>query len=274
MDSLDMNTLDQDIKAVGKQLAPLQTLLQPHFEGMEHIPSSRPLMFVGNHTIYGVLDVPFLYLELNRALGICLRPLGDHIHFKIPIWREFITRLGVVEGDRDACRQLLEDKQCVLVFPGGAREVAKRRGEKYQLHWGERLGFVKMAVATGCTIVPFAAVGADDAYDIVLDADDVMACPFGMLLKRLGVRQDALLPISRGLGGTGLPRPERLYFKFMKPVMTDVFDGNVADEALCKGLRQQVAERVNEGIRSLQAFREVDPKRSLRLRVREAWERL
>ena len=274
MDSPDLKTLDRDIKAVGKQLVPLQMLLQPYFEGMEGIPASRPLMFVGNHTIYGVLDVPFLYLELNKALGICLRPLGDHIHFKIPLWRDFISRLGVVEGDRDACRQLLEDKQCVLVFPGGAREVAKRRGEKYQLQWGERLGFVKMALATGCTIVPFAALGADDAYDIVLDADDVMASPFGILLKRLGVRQDALLPISRGFGGTGLPRPERLYFKFMKPVMTDVYNGNVGDEALCRHLRQQVADRVNEGIQSLQTFREGDPKRSLRLRVQEAWESL
>ena len=274
MDLPDMKTLDRDIKAIGKQLAPLQMLLQPYFEGMEYIPTSRPLMFVGNHTIYGVLDVPFLYLELNKTLGICLRPLGDHIHFKIPIWREFISRLGVVEGEREACRQLLEDKQCVPVFPGGAREVAKRRGEKYQLQWGERLGFVKMALASGCTIVPFAALGADDAYDIVWDADDVMNSAFGMLLSHLGVRQDAILPISRGLGGTGLPRPERLYFKFMKPVTTDLFDGNVADETLCRHLRQQVADRVNEGIRSLQAFRECDPKRSLRLRVQEAWENL
>ena len=273
MVSPDMKTLDRDIKVVGKQLAPLQALLQPYFEGMEHIPTSRPLMFVGNHTIYGVLDVPFLYLELNKVLGICLRPLGDHIHFKIPLWRDFISRLGVVEGDREACRQLLEDGQCVLVFPGGAREVAKRRGEKYQLQWGQRLGFVKMALATGCTIVPFAALGADDAYDIVVDADDVMASPLGMLLSRLGVREDALLPISKGLGGTGVPRPERLYFKFMKPVATQAFKGGVDDEALCRNIRQEVADRINEGIRSLQAFRESDPKRSLRLRVREAWGR-
>jgi hypothetical protein len=34
----------------------------------------------------------------------------------------------------------------VLVYPGGGREVAKRKGEKYQLLWKERVGFARLAI--------------------------------------------------------------------------------------------------------------------------------
>jgi hypothetical protein len=52
-----------------------------------------------------------------------------------------------------------------LLFPGGAREVNKKVGQEYQLFWKESPDFVRLAARCGAIIVPFAAVGADDAYD-------------------------------------------------------------------------------------------------------------
>lgn len=57
----------------------------------------------------------------------------------------------------------------VLLFPGGAREVVKRRGQEYQLLWKDTPDFVRLASKCGALIVPFAAVGADDAYDVVME---------------------------------------------------------------------------------------------------------
>ena len=37
-----------------------------------------------------------------------------------------------------------------------------------------------MAIRHGATIVPFAAVGAEDALEIVADSDDVSSLPFGL----------------------------------------------------------------------------------------------
>jgi 1-acyl-sn-glycerol-3-phosphate acyltransferase len=270
MEPIDTETLQKDIESISAWFRPLEVLLRPKFVDIHHVPAERPLLFVGNHTIYGVLDVPFLYLELHRRLSVCLRPLGDRIHFRIPLWRDFLSKHGVVEGSRDACAQLFDEKQCVLVFPGGSREVAKRRGEKYQLKWGERLGFVRMAMAHGCTIVPFAALGADDAYDIVWDADDLMASPLGLVLSRLGVREDAILPLGRGLGGSVFPRPERLYFKFQKPVSLKGYKGHEGDDDLCRQVREDVAQRIESGIEDLQDYRASDPKRRLSERLKAA----
>lgn len=46
------------------------------------------------------------------------------------------------------------------------REVAKRRGEEYLLQWKESPDFVRLAARCNALIVPFAAVGADDAFDV------------------------------------------------------------------------------------------------------------
>lgn len=51
----------------------------------------------------------------------------------------------------------------------------KPRGSEYTLSWPEdRPDFVRLAGKTGAIIVPFAAVGADDAYDVMMDVDEVL----------------------------------------------------------------------------------------------------
>ena len=243
---------------------PWRRLTSPRFVGLERIPrGERPLLFVGNHTILGLLDTPLLVAEVWRRAGIFLRGLGDHAHFKIPVWRDVLTRMGVVDGTRENCDRLMRDGEALLVFPGGGREVAKRRGEKYRLMWKERLGFARMALKHGCTVVPFAAVGAEDALDIVLDADDVMRSPLGAIVRKLGVRSDVIMPVVKGVGPTPLPRPERMYFWIGDAIRVEKGEG---DEA-ARGLRDRVKAAVEAGIAELLAIREGDPGRTLRGRL-------
>lgn len=258
---------DARIAGAFKLLEPWRRLTSPVYVGMENIPSSRPLLFVGNHTIFGMLDSPLLVAEVYRRHGFLLRGLGDHAHFQVPVWRDFLTQFGVVDGTRENCDRLMREGEAVLVFPGGAREVAKRRGEKYRLMWKERLGFARLAIRHRCAIVPFAAVGAEDAYDIVIDGNDVMASPLGKLLALFQVRPEAIMPLARGLGPTPLPRPERFYFSFAPPVATDSYQGREDDEAACRHLRDRVRGAVEAGIASLIEKRAADPERSLLGRV-------
>ena len=232
----------------------LQSMIhRPKFTGWENIPDQRPLLFVGNHTLMGVLDVPFLFRALWREQGIFLNALGDRFHFQIPGWRRALRRYGVVEGSRENCGKLFEEGACVLVFPGGAREVCKRKGEEHQLVWGERSGFARMAVQHGATIVPFAAVGVEDALDIVYDANDMAKSPVGRLLDFVGIRDDLRLPVVRGIGPTPIPRPERYDFHFMEPVQVDT--ANVDDEDSVWEVRERTRQRIETGIALLRERR-------------------
>lgn len=249
---------DELLERALKLLEPWRWVTRPVFFGIDRVPADRPLLFVGNHTLYGVLDVPLLYAELYQKKGIFLRALGDHIHFKIPGWREALSAFGVVDGTRENCAELMQQGEAILVFPGGAREVAKRRGEKYQLVWKERLGFARMALEHQCTIVPFSAVGLEDAYDIVMDADELLKTPLGVLYRRLGLREDALLPVVKGIGPTPLPRPQRLYFRIGEPIRPE---GSAEDMEACEHLRDAVKLEVERGIELLLAEQSADPER-------------
>jgi 1-acyl-sn-glycerol-3-phosphate acyltransferase len=246
------------IEMAKRVLAPWRWLTAPRLDGLEHVSLDRPVMLVGNHTLLGVLDVPIMMVELHDRLGLWPHPVGDHAHFAIPGWRSLLAAFGTVDGTREHCRRLLRAGESLLVFPGGAREVFKRRGEQYRLLWGDRTGFARVAIERGCPIVPFAAVGAEECYDILLDASDLRR-----LLPPLRwiPRSDEAPPLVRGLGPTLLPRPQRFYFRFAPPVETRHLTG-LADRA-CDAVRDQVRGAVEAGIACLLRERSRDPDRSL-----------
>jgi len=250
-------------------LAPWRWLTAPSFQGLERIPLDRPILLVGNHTLMGVLDVPLMWFGLREKLGLEVHPLGDHLHFQLPLWRDLVSAFGVIEGTRENCRAAMQAGQSLLVFPGGGREVAKRRGEKYKLIWQDRVGFARMAIEAGYTIVPFASVGADDCWDIVLDGDDLLRSPLGGVVRALIPRLDLLPPLVRGIGLSPLPRPERFYFHFGDPIPTDTerYHGREEDVASCAALRDEVRRAVESGLELLLELRENDPDRNLRSRL-------
>src|SRR3990172_12322029 len=101
---------------------PLRALLSPVAIGLEHIPREGAVLLTGNHTLYGLVDIPMLGLAILEGTGRMVRGLGDHNHFALPIWRDVLGRLGTVRGTRENCAELFEKGEPVLVFPGGGRE--------------------------------------------------------------------------------------------------------------------------------------------------------
>ncbi|OBJ10837.1 hypothetical protein A5625_10220 [Mycobacterium sp. 1465703.0] len=77
-------------------------------------------------------------------------------------------------GARETTRELMRQNQTILVFPGGAREIAKSKGEEYHLNWRERCGFVRLAVENGYPIVPVGLVGGDDVYKSLVARDSAL----------------------------------------------------------------------------------------------------
>ncbi len=237
-------------------LAPWRWLTDPEFLGVSNIPTGRPCMLAGNHTVMGMLDLPLMLLGLHERLSISPHGLADHLHFQIPGWREFLASLGAVEGTRENCRELMHAGESILVYPGGGREVMKRRDEKYQLIWKERLGFVRLAIEHGYPIVPFAAVGAEECYDVVLDAGDILATPVvGDLVRRFITRAEEIPPIVSGLAGTPIPRPQQFYFWFGGPIETTALAGKATDETVCFEVRDRVRRAVEGGIAILLGLR-------------------
>ena len=97
--------------------------------------------------------------EIWKRRRLAIRGLGEHAHYAVPLWRDLLAKGGMVRGTRDNVRALMRDRQTILVFPGGSREVNKRRGQQYQLLWREPIGFARLAIEHAYPIVPFARWG-------------------------------------------------------------------------------------------------------------------
>lgn len=246
-------------------LEPWRWLTSPRFNGIDHVPRKRPFLLVANHTLMGVLDAPMLVLGLYERTGAFVRALGDHAHFTVPLWRDLLASFGTVDGTRDNCRALMQAGESILVFPGGAREVFKHKGEAYKLIWKERIGFVRMAVEFGYPIVPVAAVGAEECYEIVIDSEELLSTPLGPLLRRVTSRPDEIPPVVRGIGP--LPKPQRFYFAFGAPIETRRYRGRQDDAELCLRLRRRVEYALEGQIARLLEERRHDPDRRLRQRL-------
>ena len=236
----------------------------PEFLGLWELDLQKPALFVGNHTLMGLTDAPLMVEHLYSQYGVMVRSLGDRGHFKIPGWGKLLTDMGSVEGTPENCSALMRAGNHVLVFPGGGREVMRRKGEAYKLIWKQRTGFARMAIEHGYDIIPFGSVGPDESFKILLDANDMMDSPvWKWLTTKTGIEAatrggDMIPPIVRGLGPTMLPRPQRYYFGFGKRISTKHLRGRSADTKALWSVREEVASAVENQIDRLLQYRQED----------------
>lgn len=262
--------------AMRRLFAPARRYFNPQFLGLDELDLRKPALFVGNHTIYGLTDAPLLIEHLYTRHDVVIRSLGDRMHFNLPGWSHLLMRQGMVLGSPAHCSALMQAGQSIMVFPGGGREVMRRHGEKYQLIWKQRSGFARLAIEHGYDIIPFASVGPDDAFSILLDGHQLRASKAWQWLGRKGTLSartrggDIVPPLVRGLGPSLLPRPQRYYFGFGQRIATAPVAGRQAETDIVWQIREQTARGIEAQIQHLLEHRKADQQNWGRLRRRLA----
>jgi len=224
-------------------IKPFELALDVRLEGAERIPDQRPLLFVGNHQLMA-LDTPFLIAAVYRERGLLLRGLADDLIYAVPGLHQLASHFGIVQASPEACTSLFEQGQCVLVYPGGAREASKGAGRAYELEWWGRLGFARLALEHRTTVVPVAAAGLDDRVRIFLDREDVLSSPLRRVVDALHVRHDLLPPVF-----VPKARP-KLRFRICEPIAIDHFDGRDSETAV-RTLRSEVARALDHELEAM-----------------------
>jgi 1-acyl-sn-glycerol-3-phosphate acyltransferase len=193
--------LDYSLAAV----APLLWLYRRYFRvethGIEKIPRGRVLL-ISNHSGQLPLDGAMIgvAMMMEASPPRAIRSMVEKWVPTLPYISTLFARVGQIVGTPENCRRLLEANEAILVFPEGARGIAKLWPQRYQLQeFG--LGFMRLALETNTPIVPVAVIGAEEQAPALLDIKPVA--------KLLGFPAFPITP-------TGLPFPlptkYRLYF--------------------------------------------------------------
>ena len=129
--------------------------------GVEHIPTSGPVVLVPNHSSF--MDPPLLSAVVPRVIYFLML----HHHFYHPRFHWLFSRLPCIPVKRSgasmsamkACLDVLEHDHMLCVFPeGGISEEHKAKGL--------RTGAAVMAMKTRAPIVPVALHGVSSALPL------------------------------------------------------------------------------------------------------------
>ncbi len=225
-----------------RAVLPLVLLYRYYFRvetfGIERVPPGRVLL-VANHAG----QLPFDGAMLSAALLLeadpprIARPMGEYWIPNLPWVSIAAARTGALVGTPSNCAHMLENGECVTVFPEGIRGMNKLYAQRYQLQrFG--MGFMRLALATGTPIVPVGIVGSEEQQ------------PGFANLRRLGsflgMPAFPITPTFPWLGPLGLlPLPVKYRIHVGEPLS---FQGDSTDE---DGVIEEKVDRVKAAISEL-----------------------
>lgn len=238
-------------------------------DGLEHVPRGAALA-VGNHN-GGIMspDMFALMVAWWRRFGTDEPAYGlmHDLPFHVPVLGDALARCGAVRARPANAVALLERGARVLVYPGGDLDAFRPASRRNEVVFGERTGFVRIALRTGVPIVPVVSVGAHDAFHVL---DDGRALVQRLGLKRftrIEVMPVALaLPFGLSVGpGPYLPVPVRMHLRVLPPIGWPSLPPEAADDRdVVWDCREQVRGAMQAALDELARDRELG-RRRLRL---------
>lgn len=128
--------------------------------GLENMPDG-PCLVVGNHSGLGIAEE--LMFVTTWADHFAPRRAWGLIHdffFDMPIVGRYYRAIGAIPASQENARAALERGDVVLVFPGGDLDCFRPFYEPNAVKFGERRGYIRLALDMGVPVLPLATVGS------------------------------------------------------------------------------------------------------------------
>lgn len=181
---------------------------------IDRVPAGR-VMLVSNHAG----QLPFDGMMLSMAMLLEAEPpriargMAEYWVSRLPWINLAAARGGAMVGTPHNCVSMLEDGECVMVFPEGVRGMNKLYRDRYKLQrFGQ--GFMRLALQSRSPIVPVAIIGSEEQQPGLLELQG--------LARLLNI---PAAPITLGfpwLGPLGLlPMPVKYHIYFGEPLCVE-----------------------------------------------------
>lgn len=200
-----------------------RTYFRARVEGVQHVPASGPVLFVGNHSGGFLPSEGFLTaLAIRDRFGPdrAIHALAHDFLFEDPTLHRYATRLGMLRASHESAHHAFEAGHCVLVYPGSDMDTFRPFRDRNRVVLAGRKGFLRLALRERVPIVPVVSAGNHEQF-IVLSRGDRLA---RLLHAHVWARAEVLpivLSIPWGLTSgfvPYVPLPAQMTLSFLPPI--------------------------------------------------------
>ncbi|MGZ6964765.1 MAG: lysophospholipid acyltransferase family protein [Acidimicrobiia bacterium] len=158
------------LRAVRPVIELYTSYFRSEVRAFERLPPRGPFLVVGNHS-GGQMppDLPVLLAAWWRARGEDepVYALFHSFFLALPGVGPTMKRAGAIEAGNAAAEAILRKGGIVIDFPGGDYDVFRPWRERNRIGFGDRLGFVRLALRTQVPVVPAVSVGAHETVIVL-----------------------------------------------------------------------------------------------------------
>jgi 1-acyl-sn-glycerol-3-phosphate acyltransferase len=181
-------------------------------EGLEHVPSTGPVLLAANHSGTLPFDAAMISLavEDHHPAHRVVRMLYAKFVTDIPAIGTLFSRLGGVAASTANGATLLKRGEAVGIFPEGEEALGKPYHQAYCLR-PFRTGVAHLSTRTQAPVIPVAVIGAEEtsrALFRIAQLPNILRVPF--------IPIPSLFPLLGPLGL--LPLPTKWRIRFGPPV--------------------------------------------------------
>jgi 1-acyl-sn-glycerol-3-phosphate acyltransferase len=218
----------RDLDYIRATLPALRTASQLYFRadvsGLNRIPSSGPVLLVGNHSGGTMIADTFVFAQAfydHFGPERHFVQLAHDLVFKTPGLRAMVQKYGTVPASPDNMARALDEDAALLVYPGGDEDSFRPSWETGDVSFAGRTGFVKLALEHDVPIVPIVALGGQETA-LFLGRGKRLAQ--GLQLNRLARLKVLPVVVGPPFGVTVLdfpgriPLPSKVTIRVMPPI--------------------------------------------------------
>ncbi|MGK4004262.1 1-acyl-sn-glycerol-3-phosphate acyltransferase [Sorangium sp. So ce1036] len=257
------NDLDARDPAFIARVLPLLGLLYDDYcrcetELEEELPDG-PFLAIGNHN--AMTGMPDMYCHMTafwRRYGTS-RPAYGLMHdlpFNVPKAGAWLNASGAIAACPENARRALARGAALLVFPGGDLDACKPTSAQYTIRFGQRRGFVRLAIREGVPIVPIVSVGAHQSLYIATDGRRLAEWLGLPRLARSNVAPLGLaLPwgLIVGVPIPHVPLPVKIHTRMLRPLHLGLPRGAADDPVQVERAFERIVAVMQAGLDELRA---------------------
>jgi 1-acyl-sn-glycerol-3-phosphate acyltransferase len=228
-------------------------------EGVEHLSAGPSLLTSTHNGGMWMPDMLGLFVAFVRRFGVDAPGYGMMLDFAayIPFYGQLATALGGIPASQQNARRVLRAGYPLMVCPGGVEDAIKPFRDRHRLQFGQRRGFIRLAIEQQVPIIPVVSVGAHETMFVLNDGRrtaQLMRIPLWLRIKTVPLALG--FPWGLTIAGVGaLPLPAKVTVRVLPPIELVAPPAAARDPHVVERCFEHVRQRMQAALDDLASHR-------------------